>query len=141
MRITLLLATLNEIEGMKLIMPKIKRDWYDQLIVMDGGSTDGTIEYCKENGYFVKVQEGKGIRAALDQGFQIADGDIIITFTPDGNSIPELIPVVTDKMKEGYDLLIVSRYLAGAKSLDDSLLSGAGNRVFTLLINLSFGSK
>lgn len=141
MKVTLLLATLNEIDGMRLIMPRFRKEWYDQLIVMDGGSTDGTIEYCKENGYFVKIQEGEGIRAALDQGFQIADGDIIITFTPDGNSIPELVPVVTDKMKEGYDLLIVSRYLAGAKSLDDSLLSGAGNRVFTFLINLLFGSK
>jgi len=141
MRTTLLLATLNEIDGMKLIMPRIKREWYDQLVVMDGGSTDGTIEYCRENGYLVKIQEGKGIRTALDQGFQISDGDIIITFTPDGNSIPELIPDVVSKMNEGYDLLIVSRYLAGAKSLDDSFLSGAGNRVFTLLINLMFGSK
>lgn len=141
MKVTLLLATLNEIDGMRAVMPRIKRDWYDQLIVIDGGSTDGTLEYCRQHGLFVTLQEGKGIRTALDQGFHLAEGDVIITFTPDGNSIPELIPDVVAKMREGFDLVIVSRYLDGAKSQDDSLLSGAGNRVFTLLINLLFGSK
>jgi len=138
MKVTLLLATLNEIDGLRAVMPRIKRDWYDQLIVIDGGSTDGTLEYCRQHGLFVKVQEGKGIRTALDQGFHLAEGDVIITFTPDGNSIPELIPNVVAKMKDGYDLVIVSRYLDGAKSQDDSLLSGLGNRAFTFLINLVY---
>lgn len=140
MKTTLILATYNEIEGMKLIMPRIKREWYDQLIVIDGGSTDGTLEYCHDHGYFVKVQEGKGIRTALDQAFLLAEGDIVITFTPDGNSIPELIPDVVAKMREGYDMVIVSRYLDGAKSHDDTFLSGIGNRAFTFLINLIYGS-
>jgi glycosyltransferase involved in cell wall biosynthesis len=141
MKITLILATLNEIDGMKLIMPRIKREWYDQLIVIDGGSTDGTLEYCRDNGYFVKIQEGKGIRTALDQAFAIATGDIVITFTPDGNSIPELIPKVIEKMRAGFDMVIVSRYKDGAKSLDDSFLSGWGNWAFTFLVNLFFRSK
>lgn len=121
-------------------MPRIKKEWYDQLIVIDGGSTDGTLEYLRKNGYFVRVQQGKGIRTALDQAFCWVDGDIVITFTPDGNSIPELIPSLVDKMKEGYDLVIVSRYLAGAKSHDDSFWSGSGNRIFTFLINTIYGS-
>ena len=44
MKTTLLVMTLNEIEGMKAIMPHIKNEWVDQIIVVDGGSTDGTIE-------------------------------------------------------------------------------------------------
>lgn len=135
MKVSLVLATLNEIAGLRAIMPRIKREWYDQLIIIDGGSTDGTLEYEKENGYFLKVQEGKGIRNALDQAFALVEGDILITFTPDGNSVPELIPSVVKKMGEGYDMLIVSRYLQGAKSEDDSLLSGWGNKFFTYLIN------
>ncbi|MEE9543748.1 MAG: hypothetical protein V3V95_08195, partial [Thermodesulfobacteriota bacterium] len=47
LKITILILTLNEIDGMKEIMPRIKEEWYDQLIVVDGGSTDGTIEWSR----------------------------------------------------------------------------------------------
>lgn len=141
MKTTLILPTYNEIDGMKAIMPRIKPEWYDQLIVVDGGSTDGTLEYCLDKGYFVKVQEGRGIRTALDQAFQLSEGDVVITFTPDGNSIPELIPNLVEKMRQGYDMVIVSRYCKGARSLDDDFMSSIGNWAFTFLINLIFQAK
>ncbi|MEI7999371.1 MAG: glycosyltransferase family 2 protein, partial [Candidatus Omnitrophota bacterium] len=60
MKVTLLIPTLNEIGGMKAIMPLIKKEWYDQLLVVDGQSTDGTIEYCKEQGIPIYIQQKKG---------------------------------------------------------------------------------
>ena len=60
--VTLMVVTLNEVEGMKAIMPKVPTEWVDQIIVVDGGSTDGTIEYAKERGYEVYVQKKRGIR-------------------------------------------------------------------------------
>ena len=56
MKVTLLIPTLNEVEGMKLIMPRIQRDWCDQILFLDGGSTDGTIEWARANGYEVYVR-------------------------------------------------------------------------------------
>lgn len=141
MYVTLLIPTLNEIAGMKEIMPRVKKEWYDQLIIIDGGSTDGTQNYVRECGYDLIKQKGRGVRPALDEGFPFAKGDIIITFTPDGNSIPELIPSLISKMKNGYDLVIVSRYLGSAKSYDDDYLSSRGNKVFTYLINLFYRGK
>ena len=53
MKTTLLIPTLNEVIGMKAIMPTIKREWVDQILILDGQSTDGTAEYAREQGYEV----------------------------------------------------------------------------------------
>jgi len=140
-KVTLIIPTLNEIEGMKVIMPRIEKQWYHQLIILDGGSTDGTIEYAKQQGYFVYVQKKPGIRTAYTEVLPHIRGDIVLTFSPDGNSIPELIPRLIGKMKEGYDMVIASRYFNGAKSYDDDMVTAFGNWLFTKTVNVLYGGK
>ncbi len=134
--VTLVVPTLNEIDGMKVIMPRIERRWIDQILILDGGSTDGTIEWAREHGYEVIVQTEPGIRQAYMEALPHIRGDVIITFSPDGNSVPELIPALIDKMREGYDMVIASRYLGPARSEDDDLITGFGNWLFTRTVNL-----
>ena len=141
MKVSIAVFALNEIDGMKVIMPRIKREWYDQLIVVDGKSNDGTIEYAKKHGYDIFIQKEKGSAAAFKEIMKKVTGDIVIILSPDGNSIPEMIPPLIEKMKEGYDMVIVSRYLDGAKSYDDDIVTAFGNRMFTRLISLLFGYK
>ena len=141
MKVTLLIPTLNEIQGMKTIMPKVKREWVDQILIVDGQSTDGTIEYAKARGYEVVIQQKRGMRHAYMEALPYVKGDVILTFSPDGNSIPELIPECIHKMKEGnYDMVIVSRYAKGAKSYDDDTITAFGNWLFTTMINLLHGA-
>lgn len=139
MKTTLLVMTMNEVEGMKRIMPQISREWCDQIIIVDGGSVDGTIEWAKSQGYEVYVQKRSGFRHAYNEVLPFVTGDTIITFSPDGNSIPELIPDLIEKIKEGYDMVIASRYLGDAKSEDDDFVTGFGNWLFTKTINFLHG--
>lgn len=141
MKTSLIIPTLNELGGMKIIMPRIKREWYDQLIIIDGGSTDGTIEYARENGYFVYVQKEKGLRQGLREILDMITGDIMITFSPDGNCIPELIPSLIEEMKKDCDMVIVSRYMGKAVSYDDDGITKFGNWMFTAMINILFGGR
>ena len=131
--------TLNEVNGMKAIMPRVERDWCDEIIIVDGGSSDGTIEWARANGYSVYVQKQPGFRHAYAEVLPYVHGDVVLTFSPDGNSIPELIPNLTAKMREGYDMVIVSRYLDTAKSEDDDVATAFGNWFFTNTINLLHG--
>jgi hypothetical protein len=50
--------------------------------------------------------------------------------------VPEAIPYLIEKIKEGYDMVIASRYLDHAKSHDDDFITRFGNWLFTKLINL-----
>jgi len=141
MRICLLLPTLNEIEGMRWCIPKIDRSLFADIIVVDGGSVDGTTEFSTQQGLRVVRQTGVGIADALLCGYLNTDCDAIVEFTPDGNSLPEVLPTLCSKMNDGYDLVIVSRYLAGAKSEDDDIFTGFGNWMFTCIINFLYGGK
>jgi glycosyltransferase involved in cell wall biosynthesis len=141
MKTTLFIPVLNEIVGLKLIMPRVKKEWVDEILFVDGGSTDGSYEYLEQQGYKVIQQKGRGLELAYWACFDAAAGDVIITFSPDNNSIPELIPLMIQKMREGYDLVIASRYLNNAKSDDDDAVTAFGNWLFTKVANILHGGQ
>ena len=141
MKITIIVLTLNEVDGVKVVMPQIDPAWYDQLIVVDGQSTDGTIEWCRDNGYEVYIQKKRGIRHAYLEILPTVQGDVVLTFSPDGNCAPEMIPQILEKMREGNDLVIGSRYLDDATSQDDDIVTGFGNWLFTRTVNVLHGGN
>jgi glycosyltransferase involved in cell wall biosynthesis len=141
MKVTLLALTLNEIDGVKAILPRIPPGLVDQLLVLDGGSTDGTIEWVRDNGYAIHVQTRPGIRHAYLEALPLIEGDVVVSLSPDGNCDPGVLPRLIDKMREGYDMVIGSRYLDGAVSEDDDMLTGFGNWLFTRTVNLLYGAR
>lgn len=140
MKFTLLVPTMNELGGMKAIMPHVDPKWVDEILVVDGG-TDGTYEYAVAAGYRVIKQKSKGLVNAYREGLEVAEGDVIIPFSPDGNSVPAVIPQLVAKMREGYDMVIASRYLPGATSEDDDAVTAFGNWMFTKIINICFAGR
>ena len=136
-----MVMTLNEIEGMQVIMPRVDRGAVDQILVVDGGSTDGTVEWAEAEGLEVVKQTTTGLRRGYNEARPQIQGDMVITFSPDGNSIPELIPDLIAELEKGFDMVIVSRYLGAAKSDDDDFITAFGNWMFTHCINLLHASK
>lgn len=140
-RIALVMPTLNEVDGMHHVWNDIDKSLFHEILVVDGGSTDGTIEFCKENGIKLLMQKGVGMPNALDEAFEATESEYFVTFSPDGNSLAEKLPDLCKKMLEGYDMVIVSRYLDEAYSDDDDAITGPGNWVAVRLINILFGVK
>lgn len=139
MTVTLFIPTLNERKSMETIMPKVDRSLFTQILVSDGNSKDGTADYAKSLGYDVHLQRQRGIRHAYIEAWPMIRGDYVITFSPDGNCPPEDLPRLIEKVREGYDMVIASRYLPPAKSEDDGLITGFGNWLFTRTVNLLHG--
>ncbi len=64
MKTTLVGATLNEIEAMQVVLPELARSGVDEILIVDGGSTDGTVEFCREMGFTV-LEHGAGAYGML----------------------------------------------------------------------------
>ena len=138
MKVTLLVPVLNEIDGLKKVMPRVARDLFCQILVVDGGSADGSADWARGAGYEVYVQKKRGIRNAYIEAWDRITGDYVITFSPDDNCKASDLPLLISKMAAGYDMVIASRYLEDAVSEDDTWLTAFGNWMFTSLINFFF---
>ncbi|MBL4889302.1 MAG: glycosyltransferase family 2 protein [Candidatus Lindowbacteria bacterium] len=139
---TLWIPVLNEAGPLPEILPEIDPSWIDDILFIDGGSTDNTIEIIKEWGHGRVIhQKEPGIANAYWESLPHINTDVIIAYSPDGNSIASSIPTLRDKMKEGYDMVIASRYLPGAGSDDDDFMTGIGNFIFSNSIRVLFGGN
>lgn len=141
MQVTLFIPILNERDGLEKIMPTIPREKFYQILIVDGGSSDGSVEWCEQNGYEVYIQKQKGLRAAYAEAWPLIRGDYVITFSPDGNCLAQDLEVLINKAAEGYDMVIASRYFGGAKSEDDTPITRFGNWFFSTIINLFHGGN
>jgi glycosyltransferase involved in cell wall biosynthesis len=129
--ITLLLPVLNEIDGLKATLPFIDRAWVTEILMVDGGSTDGSVEYARAQGITVVRQPRPGLAWAVYDAVVQLDTDYVIEFSPDGNCPVDVLPELVRKLGEGNDLVVVSRYLPPARSEDDNPLTAFGNWMFT----------
>lgn len=135
--------TLDEIEGVSVIMPQVKKEWAEQIIFVDGGSTDGTVEKAKELGFEVIHQQNKnkGEGNACRIGTDATQSDYVMFFSPDGNDLPEDIPKLIEKAKEGHDVVHISRFGKNSVSEDANWIERFGNNMFTFLVNTFFGGN
>lgn len=122
MSVALCLLTWNEIDGVKHDIPLIDRSRFDQVYCIDGGSTDGTVEFLEENGITVYRQTAKGINQACIDGVAHCECDAFVFYHPKGT-----IPVkdtyrFRDYYEQGYEFVVGSRMMHGAHNEEDSKL-------------------
>ena len=120
MKITLCLIVWNELEGCKLDVPHLPRNDFFEVIAVDGGSTDGTIEYLESHGIAVHKQPKRGLNAAYVHATEIAQGDAVIVFFAKGTLPTEDVLKFRPLFESGHDLVIASRQLPGSVNEEDA---------------------
>jgi len=137
MGVSLVLPVKNEINGLKVYLPGfVQSKKFDQILVIDGKSSDGSVQYCRDLGCEVIIQDGYGLRDGFLKSYSHFREENVIVFSCDGNSMPEAIDPIIQKLNDGYEMVIASRYKDGAKSFDDTFLTGIANFAFTKTISL-----
>ena len=79
-KISLCLIVLNEIKGCKSDVPLLPKKHLDEIFAIDGGSTDGTIEYLESQGIKVYKQKKKNINNAYIEANEKSKNDNIVVF-------------------------------------------------------------
>ena len=110
-RVALVIPTLNEEDAITGVVAAVPRGAVDDIIVVDSGSTDRTVERARAAGGRVVRLRERGYGRACRAGAEAAeDCDIIAFLDGDGSDCPELIPSIVEPIAEGrYDFVIGSR--------------------------------
>ena len=140
--VSVIIPTLNEAENLPTVISRIP-DWVDEIIVVDGHSTDDTVEVAKAAGSNVTVmfQTGKGKGDAMVAGINGATSDIVILLDADGSTDPAEIPRFVAALRTGADFAKGTRFVAGGGSGDLTRLRRFGNRALVHAVNRMWGTN
>ncbi len=143
-KISIILPTINEEKGIGKTIDSINLDYFKQkkwdyeIVIVDGGSKDKTIEIAKKKGAKIIIEKRKGYGRAYKTGLSKAKGDIIVTGDADAtypfDKIHEYIQILLD---ENLDFITTNRF-ANLKHGSMSLKHRFGNLVLSTILRILF---
>ena len=140
--VSVIIPTLNEAKNLPLILPYLPMDLISEVLLVDGRSTDGTVETARKIMPSIKVimekKPGKG--AALAAGYRVSSSEIIIVMDADGSNDPREIPRFLNALMQGADFVKGSRFAPGGGTTDMPRIRRFGNAAFVHIVNLLFNS-
>jgi glycosyltransferase involved in cell wall biosynthesis len=134
--VTLVIPVRNEARNVAWVLEQVADD-VDEIVLVDGNSTDATLITARQCRPDIKVvpQEGMGKGSALRTGFFAATGDIIVMMDADGSMAPSEIRHYLHFLNNGYDFVKGSRFTGGGGSLDITPFRRMGNRFLLAVFN------
>ena len=135
MKCLVIIPAYNEEENIARVVENLKNNYpmYDYVVVNDG-SADNTAKICRKHGYeLLDLPVNLGLAGAFQTGLKYAyrkGYDYAIQFDADGQHRPEYIAPMLEKIREGYDIVIASRFVDKKKPhtlrmLGSNLISAA----------------
>lgn len=144
MKITVAIPTLNEAATIGDVVDEVK-PYADEILVIDGGSKDGTPDIARRKGARVVFDGGGGKGRAIVTAAREASGDITVFFDADGSHDAKDIPALVAPIQEGRaEHVTASRLLGGSSELHggfDEFLRLSGAAFITACINRRFGIR
>jgi glycosyltransferase involved in cell wall biosynthesis len=118
-KISLCLIVWNELQGCQTDLPRLPLEEFDEVFAVDGGSTDGTVEYLESQGIKVHRQPKRGLNAAYVHANEVATGDAVVVFFAKGTLPVEDLCKFRSLFEQGSELVIASRQLPGSVNEED----------------------
>ena len=143
MKCLVIIPAYNEEENIVRVVENLKNNYpmYDYVVINDG-SADSTAKICRKYGYeLVDLPVNLGLTGAFQTGLKYAyrkGYDYAIQFDADGQHRPEFIAPMLDKIQEGYDIVIASRFVTEKKPHSLRML---GSNLISAAMKLTTGHR
>jgi len=138
--VSVVVPSLNEERNLEHVFSRLPQ--VDQVVLVDGGSVDRTVERARELMPDIDVvhqtRTGKG--NALVCGFAACTSDIIVMIDADGSTDPAEIPRFVAALTDGADFAKGSRFAPGGDSEDITRIRRIGNDGLNFVVNRLFGT-
>ena len=141
-RISIVIPAYNEARNLPHVLARIP-NWANEVILVDGHSTDGTQDIAKHLIPTIKIiqQSGKGKGNALRCGVAASTGNVIVMMDADGSTDPGELPRFVAALLAGADVAKGSRYIGDGGSGDLTRVRQLGNLLLSYLTNWLFGLR
>lgn len=138
-----MIPTLNEEQSIGDIVRGFKSMGYDNILVIDGGSTDRTVEIAKREGAKVVMQEGRGKGAAIIQAFRMileeTDADVIVMIDGDGSYLPEDVEKLLKPILDGNADHVIGCRIAQKGAF--RRINLVGNKILNRIFGFGYGIR
>lgn len=141
MKVLVVIPAYNEEESILQVVKSLENaNTGCDYVVINDCSRDNTEKILDENNInHIDLPVNLGLTGAVQTGYKYAfynDYDAAIQFDGDGQHLPEYIPSLVKEMKNGYDIVIGSRFVSEKKHFSMRML---GSRIITAMIKLTTG--
>jgi glycosyltransferase involved in cell wall biosynthesis len=144
-KIEIIIPTLNEERTLSALIKDIRSSVLPasiSMLVIDGGSTDRTIDICKRENVRYIVQKGKGKGSAMREAVEQSDADIVVFIDGDGTySASDLEPLLEPLLNNKADMVVGSRIAKKREKGSISAFNTIGNKLFNRTINFAMKSS
>ncbi len=117
----------------------------DEVLLVDGHSTDNTREVASQHGARIVLDNGHGKGDGLRVSLREAIGDIVVFIDADGSHSPADIPILLQPLLDNEaDLVVASRMRGGSDELHGTVsefIRLVGSGIITQVINLRYGAN
>ncbi len=139
--VCVLIPTLNEEESIGPVIREFKELGFENILVADGHSSDGTVARAKSAGARIFIQSGSGKGQALKEVFEEIKEDYILLIDGDGTYLPGEASLLLEPVLRGKADHVVGNRLINIKPGALKGLNMFGNKIINLFFSTIYGIK
>ncbi len=137
--VTVIIPTLNEVEGIGKVIGEFKKLGYHNILVIDGNSEDDTRKIAREKGARVVVQSGRGKGQAVAEAFSLVDTEVAVLIDGDGTYDPKDIEKILEPIRRGIAEHVIGNRLISFEDGAFTWLNLMGNKILNWIFRVLYG--